>query len=66
MKEAIDNERLKEITNVPVKPKKREIRKWRSGDETSFNCGGEGGGREEFTALKAPRQCQLVLLVKVG
>jgi hypothetical protein len=30
--------------------------------DTTFN----GGGRDKFAAVKVPRQCPLVLLVKVG
>jgi hypothetical protein len=48
----------------PLKPKrKREKRKWVVVWDTTFKRGRE---RAKFTAMRVPRQCPLVLLVKVG
>jgi hypothetical protein len=52
---------------VALKPKResereREKRKWEVVCDTRF----KRGVRAMFTAMKVPRQCPLVLLVKVG
>jgi hypothetical protein len=51
----------------PLKPKRREREERKVGwvvRDTTFNSGGEN--KAKFAATKVPRQCPLVLLVKVS
>jgi hypothetical protein len=50
------------FVNFQARINETEKRKWASVIDTTFN----GGNKDQFTTMKVPRQCSLVLLVKVN